>query len=57
MNQEFSKSADFDIASVVVPALPDSFGGRVRAKFLKGPDERLTFRAARRPEESESLFV
>jgi hypothetical protein len=57
MNQEFSKSADFDIASVVVPTLPDAFGGRVRAKFLKGPDERLTFRAARRPEESGSLFV
>jgi hypothetical protein len=29
----------------------------VRAKFLKGPDERLAFRAARRPEEIEGLFV
>ena len=52
MNQEFSENADFHIASVIVPALPVTFGCRVRAKFLKGPDERLAFRAARRPEET-----
>jgi hypothetical protein len=57
MNQEFPEDPYFDLASVIVTALPNAFDCGMGAEFVECSKQSIAIRPAKLPEEIESLLV
>jgi len=57
VNQEFPKYSYFDLASIIVTALPNAFAGGMRTEFVKCSKQCIAICPSSRPKEVESLLV